>query len=39
MKRRKLNPKIKDFLILSAFTIAGSYLTLRIFLFIIGVDA
>lgn len=39
MKRRKLNPKIKDFLVLAAFTIAGSYLTLRIFLFIIGVDA
>jgi len=38
MKRRKLNPKIKDFLVLAAVTIAGSYLTLRIFLFMIGVD-
>lgn len=39
MKRRKLNPKIKDFLVLAAFTLAGSYLTIRLFLFVIGVDA
>ena len=39
MKRRKLNPKLQDFMILSAVTLAGSYLTLRIFLFMIGVDA
>ena len=39
MKRRKLNPKLQDFLILSAFTLASSYLAIRIFLFMIGVDA
>jgi hypothetical protein len=39
MKKRRLNPAIKDFLILSAFTLASSYLAIRIFLFMIGVDA
>ncbi len=37
--KRRINPKLQDFLVLAAFTLAGSYLALRIFLFIIGVDA
>lgn len=37
--KRRINPKLQDFMILSAFTLASMYLAIRIFLFMIGVDA
>ena len=37
-KKRILNPKIRDFLTLSAFTLVSSYLTIRMLLFIVGID-
>ena len=38
MKKRRLNPKIKDFIVYACVSMASMYIVIRLLAFMVGID-
>jgi hypothetical protein len=38
MKKRRLNPVIKDIIVYACFSMAGMYIVIRLLAFMVGID-